>query len=119
MEREREGWRQGDDNAKLRERIAVLETNLSAMQTTINRLSEGQTANRAYSEKSFGEIKVELVEMRAELSDLKTVVTAKTIPVDGQRQTQRYVLAIGVLFAVLIVVLLLVWVRLGVMGIHI
>lgn len=117
MEREREGWRQ-DENAKLRERIAVLETNLSAMQANIKALSEGQNANRAYSEKSFGEIKAELAEMRAELSDLKTVVTAKAVPVDGEKQTQRYVLAIGVLFAVLIVAILLVWVRLGAMGIH-
>lgn len=115
MERE---WVNRDENAKLRERIAVLETNLSAMQANIRSLSEGQSANRVYSERSFNEIKVEIAEMRAELSDLKAVVTAKAVPTDSQKQTQRYVLAIGVLFAVLIIALLLIWVRLGSMGIH-
>lgn len=115
---ERETWVQRDENAKLRERIAVLETNLTAMQASIRSLSEGQTANRAYSEKSFTEIKLEITEMRTELSDLKAVVTAKAMPTDSQKQTQSYFLAIGFLFAVLIVALLLIWVRLGSMGIH-
>lgn len=117
MERERGAWGR-NEISDLRERIAVLETNLSAMQANIKALAEGQAGNRAYSEKSFNELKTALAEMREELSDLKVVVTSRAIPTDGQKQTQRYVIGIGILLALLIMVLLLFWVRLGSMGIH-
>jgi hypothetical protein len=105
MERERNIWGR-DEISVLRERIAVLETNLSAMQANI------------YTEKSFNELKDAFARMHEELSDLKLVVTSRAIPTDGQKQTQRYVLAIGALLAILIMVLLVIWIRLGYMGIH-
>jgi chromosome segregation ATPase len=117
MERERNIWGR-DEISVLRERIAVLETNLSAMQANIKALTDGQNANRAYTEKSFNELKDAFAKMHEELSDLKLVVTSRAIPTDGQKQTQRYVLAIGALLAILIMVLLVIWIRLGYMGIH-
>lgn len=114
----RERWGEFDENAKLRERIAVLETNLSAMQTAIRNLTDGQNANRAFSERNFNDIKLEIAEMKTELSDIKIVVSSRSSPSDGQRQMQQLVFGIAILFAVLVIVLLLLWVRLGTMGIH-
>lgn len=53
-------WGAFEDAAKLRERITVIETNLPLMRADIERqlrqLSEGQNANRAYTETKLNEL---------------------------------------------------------------
>jgi len=113
-------WRgqQFDENARLRERIAVLETNLATLQAAIKSLTEGQAGNRAYTEKSFAEVIQKQNELKAEITDLKIVVASRPIPTVKQTELTRAVIGIGVGIAILVVVLLLLWVQLVRMGVH-
>lgn len=109
---ERDRWGRGE-NANFGERIAVLETKFAALQDAIDTLNRGQLANRAYSEKSFNEVLTAQGELKQEIADLKIVVAAKATPILDSSRLYTGVILIGVGIAVLAVLLLMLWVRLG------
>ncbi len=107
-----------EENTKLRERVAVLERNLTYLQETIVALRTGQAENRAYSERSFAEVLRTQNELKQEIADLKIAVASHPIPTDEQNRIFMVVIAIGLGIAILIIVLLMLWVRLGTVGVH-
>ena len=107
------GWGSIEENTRLRERVAVLERNLLYLQETITSLQNGQTANRSYTEKSFREVMDAQNELKQEIAALKLAFATRPIPTLDQSNVQRWVMGIGIGFALLIVMLLMLWVRLG------
>lgn len=96
-----------DDNGKLRERVAIIETTVSSMRLEMdrrfNQLAEGQASHRAYTE--------------TELTSIKVLLRG-TMPQTLDASLYRITIAIGFAVAVLIIILLMLWVRLGTIGIH-
>lgn len=113
MSREPASWGLSEENTRLRERVAVLEQNLRYLQESINTLAKGQQDNRAYTEKRFNEALELQSEMRKEIADLKVVFAARTSASPEQTSTRNYIIAVGAGIALLIVMVLLLWVRVG------
>lgn len=92
-------WGAIDDNAKLRERVAVIETNLTAMRSDNDRqfrqLNEGQAANRAYTEEK--------------LTELTTLIKASPAKPQDDRLF-RVMLLIGGVVALILILFVIFWI---------
>ena len=111
-------WNISDDNGRMRERIAVVERNLQYLQEAINTLKLGQAENRAYSERSFNEVLQAQAELKREVTDLKLALATRPTTTSEQNRVFVVVLAIGFVVSVLVIVMLMLWVRLGTVGVH-
>lgn len=110
---ERQAWGQIEETNRLRERVTVLEQKLSYLEQIITALRQGQADNRAYSEKQFSELKQAQEEVKGEIRDLKTAISNRVVLTTDETGTRRLIIGIGMALAVLVVMLILVWIRLG------
>jgi t-SNARE complex subunit (syntaxin) len=115
---DRQQWGQIEETNRLRERVTVLEQKLSYLEQIINALRQGQSENRAYSEQRFDELKKAQEDVKADIRDLKTAISNRVVLTTDETGTRRIIIGIGFTVAVLVVVLLMLWVRLGAAGIH-
>lgn len=106
-------WDGSSEKTRLYERVAVLERNLRYLEESIASLHQGQAGNRAYYEKASAEIKDELHGMRKEITDLKIAIAARPELSQEPNSTRAWIIGTGAGMAILIVVLVLLWVRLG------
>lgn len=103
-------WGSFEENAKLRERLSVIETNLPMLRADIKQLNENQATNRSWTEEQFKGL---TSHVDSKIVALTEAINAKPLPTPEQSKTYNAVVAIGVGIGIIAALLLFLWVRLG------